>query len=232
MKVGILKTGRPPKPAIPQFGTYPDMFMQLLGRHAFDWRTYVADEREWPGRPEDCDAYIVTGSACGVYDDEPWIGELMDFLRRAKGRAKLVGVCFGHQAMAQAFGGEVVKSDKGWGIGEHEYRVLSREPWMTPPAQTIRLPASHQDQVVTAPPGAEVIAASEFSPFGALAWRDQPAISMQPHPEFLPAYATALIEARRGKVYTDEQADRAIASFGKPDDRARVGGWIKAFLAA
>ena len=94
----------------------------------------------------------------------------------------------------------------------------------------MRLPASHQDQVVALPPNAEVIAASAFAPMAALAYRDQPAISMQPHPEFLPAYATALIEARRGKVYAEDEADRAVASFGRPDDRARVGGWINAFL--
>jgi GMP synthase-like glutamine amidotransferase len=99
-------------------------------------------------------------------------------------------------------------------------------------ARTIRLPASHQDQVVSLPPGAEVIAASAFTPFAGLAWRDQPAISIQPHPEFEPAYAAALIEARRGKVYADEEADRAIASFDGPDDRARVGSWIRRFLAA
>ena len=234
MKIGILKTGRPPRPAIPQFGTYPDMFMELLGRDAYDWRTYAADEGEYPAAPEDCDAYIVTGSAAGVYDDDPWIGQLLDFLRAAKGRARLVGVCFGHQAMAQAFGGQVIKSPKGWGIGEHAYDVVSLEPWMDGPegvgAPTMRLPASHQDQVVALPPNAEVIAASEFTPMAALAYRDQPAISMQPHPEFLPAYATALIEARRGKVYAEDEADRAVASFGRPDDRARVGGWINAFL--
>lgn len=230
MKIGILKTGRPPRPAIPQFGTYPDMFMALLGRDAYGWRTYAADEGEYPANPEDCDAYIVTGSSAGVYEDDPWIGQLMDFLRAAKGRAKLVGVCFGHQAMAQAFGGQVIKSPKGWGIGEHDYGVVSREPWMDG-AGSIRLPASHQDQVVSLPPGAEVIAASTFTPFAALAWRDQPAISMQPHPEFEPAYAAALIEARRGKTYADDEADRALASFAGPDDRARVGGWIRAFLA-
>jgi GMP synthase-like glutamine amidotransferase len=229
MRVGVLKTGRPPRPAIPQFGTYPDMFMTLLGREAYDWRVYAADEGEHPARPDDCDAYIVTGSGAGVYDADPWIAQLLDFLRRAKGQAKLVGVCFGHQAMAQAFGGQVVKSAKGWGIGEHEYAVLSHEPWMDA-AGTVRLPASHQDQVVAAPPNADVIAASGFTPIAGLAWRDQPAISMQPHPEFDPAYAAALIEARRGKVYADEEADRAIASFGRPDDRARVGGWINAFL--
>ncbi|HEX7948358.1 MAG TPA: type 1 glutamine amidotransferase [Phenylobacterium sp.] len=229
IRVGILKTGRPPRPAIPQFGTYPDMFMELLGRDAYAWRTYAADEGEYPAAPEDCDAYIVTGSSAGVYESDPWIGQLMDFLRAAKGRAKLVGVCFGHQAMAQAFGGEVIKSPKGWGIGEHDYRVLSPEPFMDSAAD-IRLPASHQDQVVSLPPGAEVMAASDFTPFAALAWRDQPAISMQPHPEFEPAYAAALIEARRGKTYADDEADRALASFAGPDDRARVGGWINSFL--
>jgi GMP synthase-like glutamine amidotransferase len=230
LKLGVLKTGRPPRPAIPRFGTYPDMFKRLLGPDAYDWRVYAADEGEYPDAPEDCDAYIVTGSPAGVYDDDPWIARLLDWLRAAKGRTRLVGVCFGHQAMAQAFGGRVIKSPKGWGIGEHEYRVIRREPWMDD-AASFRMPASHQDQVVEPPPGAEVIAASDFTPFAALAWRDQPAISMQPHPEFEPAYAEALIEARRGKVYSDDQADRAIASFGRPDDRARVAGWIRAFLA-
>ena len=229
MKVGILKTGRPPRPAIPEFGTYPDMFMRLLGADAYDWRTYDVDGGELPATPEACDAYIVTGSSAGVYDSDPWIGELLSFLRAAKGRAKLVGVCFGHQAMAQAFGGQVVKSPKGWGIGAHDYQVVGREPWMDD-APMIRLPASHQDQVVGLPPGAEVVVASAFTPMAGLAWRDQPAISIQPHPEFDPAYATALIEARRGKVYADNEADRAVASFAGADDRARVGRWIGAFL--
>jgi GMP synthase-like glutamine amidotransferase len=228
-RIGILKTGRPPKPAIPQFGTYPDMFMDLLGREDHDWRVYAADEGEYPAAAEDCAAYIVTGSAAGVYDEDPWIGQLLDWLRAAKGRTKLVGICFGHQALAQAFGGKVIKSPKGWGIGEQEYRVLSREPWMDD-ASAIRLPGSHQDQVVELPPDAEVIASSDFTPMGALAYRDQPAISMQLHPEFVPDYAKALIEARRGKVYPDDQADRAIASYGRADDRARVGRWINAFL--
>jgi len=228
-RIGILKTGRPPRPAIPRFGTYPDMFMDLLGRDDHDWRIYAADEGEYPNAPEDCAAYIVTGSAAGVYDEEPWIGQLLDWLRAAKGRTKLVGICFGHQALAQAFGGKVVKSPKGWGIGEQEYRVLSRQPWMDD-ASVIRLPGSHQDQVVELPPNAEVVAASDFTPMGALVYRDQPAISMQLHPEFVPDYAKALIEARRGKVYPDDQADRAIASYGRPDDRARVGRWINSFL--
>ena len=229
MKIGILAAGDTPRSLVETYGHYPEMFEGLLAGRGYAWRVFDAPNGDYPAAPEDCDAYLVTGAAAGVYDPDPWIAELLQFLRAARGRAKLVGVCFGHQAMAQAFGAEVIKSPKGWGIGEHDYRVVSREPFMDSGAD-FRLPASHQDQVVSLPPGAELMAASDFTPFAALAWRDQPAISMQPHPEFDPAYAAALIEARRGKVYAQEEADRAVASFAGPDDRARVGGWINAFL--
>jgi GMP synthase-like glutamine amidotransferase len=229
MKLGILKTGRPPKAAEAKFGGYPDMFRGLLGEDAYAYEVFAADEGELPGDVKACDAWLITGSACGVYDGLRWIEDLMAFVREARDIPR-VGVCFGHQLMAQALGGQVIKSPKGWGVGEHDYQVLSREPWMDS-AAPIRLPASHQDQVVERPPAAAVFAASDFTPFGALAWRDQPAISIQLHPEFEPAYAIALIESRRGDRYSDEQADAAVASYDGPDDRARVGGWFRAFLA-
>ncbi|MDB5447294.1 MAG: glutamine amidotransferase, class [Phenylobacterium sp.] len=228
MKLGILKAGAPPKRA-QGFGSYPEMFRKLLGEDAFDYSVFAVDEGELPPSPETCEAYLVTGASAGVYDPLPWIGELKGFLNAAKGRARLVGVCFGHQVMAEAFGGQVIKSPKGWGLGEQTYEILRREPWMDE-AREVRLPGSHQDQVVEAPRGAEVVAASGFTPIGALAYRDQPAISIQLHPEFEPAYAVALLEARRGRLLTEEETDRAIASYQAPDDRARVGGWIRNFL--
>jgi len=133
--------------------------------------------------------------------------------------------------MAQAFGGKVIKSPKGWGVGEHVYEVMAAQPWLGEAPLRVRLPASHQDQVVEKPPGAEVIFASEFTPYAALAWPDDRAISMQPHPEFDPAYAISLIEHRRGGAYPDAQADAAIASYSGADDRETVGGWINRFLA-
>ena len=108
----------------------------------------------------------------------------MDFIRAAKA-SKMVGVCFGHQIMAEALGGHVVKSDKGWGAGLHHYRIVHAEPWMDD-ARTVAVPASHQDQVVVQPPNTEIVAASDFTPYAALAWTDRPAISFQFHPEFSP----------------------------------------------
>ena len=206
------------------------MFQTLLGA-GHQYQTFPVDEGELPASPTACDAWLITGGAAGAYDPEPWIGQTLDFLRAARGQAAMVGVCLGHQLMAQAFGGQVIKSPKGWGVGENQYRVLTHEPWMDG-ATTIRLPASHQDQVVEAPPGAQVWAASDFTPFAGLIYPNDRAISMQPHPEFDPAYAIELIETRRDGPLTPDQADRAIASYSGPDDRARVGGWINTFLAS
>jgi GMP synthase-like glutamine amidotransferase len=99
-------------------------------------------------------------------------------------------------------------------------------------AGEIAAPASHQDQVVVAPPNATVIAGSEFNPIGVLVYEDQSAISIQLHPEFEPAFAAALIEARRGSLYEEEVAKAAIASLAAPNDNRRIAQWIKGFLAA
>lgn len=230
MKLGILETGVPPDGVRERFGDYPSMFRALLGEEAYAYQTFDAAAGVLPGAVEAADAYVVTGSSAGVYDPLPWIEPLKDFLVAAKGRAPLVGVCFGHQIMAEAFGGKVIKSPKGWGVGLHTYDVRHPEGWMAD-AAPIAVAASHQDQVVEPPPAARVIAASDFTPYGMLAYDDQPAISIQLHPEFEPAYAEALIEARRGTRYTDEQADAAIKSYDAPNDRLRVGAWIRDFLA-
>ncbi len=230
MKIGVLRTGRPPRSCIPRFGTYPDMFMQLLGEDAFDWRTFDVEAGELPNSPTACDGYIITGGAAGAYEPLPWIAPVEDFLRATRGQAALVGVCLGHQIMARAFGGKVIKSPKGWGVGENEYRVVRHETWMDTETQSIRLPASHQDQVIEKPPGAEIWARSDFTPLAGLVWPGERAISLQPHPEFDPDYAIALIETRRDGPLTPDEATRAVQSFAEADDRLRVGGWIKRFL--
>ncbi len=226
MRIGILECGAPPEALRARFGGYGSMVQRLLGSSRDTTIFDVPGGALSTGMPE-CDSFVLTGSAAGVYDDLPWIPELIGFLRQVRGRARLVGICFGHQAMAEAFGGAVVKSPKGWGIGLQRYDVQDRAHWMDG-AEPVHVPASHQDQVVVSPPGARVTAASAFTPYAGLDYGD--AISFQFHPEFEAEFAAALIEARRDRY--SALADAALASYDGPDDRARVSRWIDCFLDA
>ncbi len=223
MKLAILETGHPPGDLAERFGDYPAMLTRLVG-DGFETEAFDVQAGELP-QANDHDAVLITGSPAGVYDPLPWIAQLMDFIRAAD-ESKMVGVCFGHQVMAEALGGHVEKSAKGWGAGLHRYSVVHAEPWMDG-AREIAVPASHQDQVVVQPPHTEIVAASDFTPYAALAWTDRPAISFQFHPEFTPAFAKALIEQRYDVV---PDPDAAIASLDGPNDSAAVGGWIRRFL--
>ena len=223
MKLAILETGVPPDPLADEFGSYPDMFARLLGP-GFEIETFDVEKGALP-EPAAHGAYLITGSPAGVYEPLPWIAPLQEFIRRAAG-AKMVGVCFGHQVMAQALGGEVIKSPKGWGAGLHRYEVVHPQPW-TNGERAVSIPASHQDQVVRQPPNTEVVARSDFTPFAALAWNDRPAISFQFHPEFSVGYAKALIERRYDRV---NDPDKALESLDAPNDNQAVGGWIRNFL--
>ncbi|MBW8303772.1 MAG: type 1 glutamine amidotransferase [Brevundimonas sp.] len=225
-RIAILETGAPPPALAARHGDYPAMFRTLLGA-AYDFEVFRSQAGEWPD-PAAFDAAIITGSAAGVYEDHPWIADLLDWIRAAKGRTGLIGVCFGHQAMAQALGGRVEKSDRGWGVGLHHYDLVSNEPWMTPAAGPVAVPASHQDQVVERPAGARVILGSEFTPFAGLAWDDD-AISLQGHPEFTPAYAADLTGGRRERIGAG-MVDEALDSLTRPDDRERVGEWLRRFI--
>jgi len=225
MQVAILETGKPPAPLDARFPGYPAMFADLLGP-GFDIVTYDVETGQLPPSPDAHPAYLVTGSPAGVYEDHAWIKPLKAFLRAAKGKAKIVGICFGHQIMAEAFGGKVEKSAHGWRVGLQTYHVDAPPAWMDKVA-FYAIPASHQDQVVVPPSGARTVARGERGPYGLFAYEDQPAISFQAHPEFSAEYAKALIETRRARL---PDPDAALASLDTPHDGARVGLWIRRFL--
>lgn len=226
--IAILETGKPPETLKDSFDDYPARFRALLGETVAT-RRFDVQAGELPTDPSAFRGAIVTGSSAGVYDDLPWISPLLDWLRGARGQTRLVGICFGHQAMAQAFGGHVAKSDRGWGIGLHRYDVVSHEAWMFPRATSIAIPVSHQDQVMTIPADARLIATSAFTPHAGLAFGED-AMSFQCHPEFQPEYAAALIESRRGHRFEVELADEALATLRRPNDRAVLTAWIRSFL--
>ncbi len=228
--IGILKTGNPPPDIASQWPTYPDMVRSMLG-DGYLFQEFDIEAGELPPPATAVDGFVITGSPAGVYDDLPWIAPFRAWLTGVDPQTPVVGICFGHQIMAEAFGGKVVKSHKGWGGGLHRYEVSSVEPWMDS-AEPFAIAVAHQDQVVELPPNATVIASNDFCPIAGIAYRDRAAITFQCHPEFPIPFAEALVERRRrlGTV-TPEQADAARETLARPADRDRVARWIRAFLA-
>lgn len=224
MQIGILQCGEAPPNLTADHGTYGAMVTRLVSE-AGPCRIFDVTRGELPEQVEICDAYVLTGSPAGVYESLPWINPLADFLLRARGTTKMVGICFGHQMLAQTFGGQVVKSPKGWGIGVHRYEVVAQAPWMDD-SPTISVPASHQDQVVACPPDARVLLRSAFTPYAGLDYGHS--ISFQCHPEFTTGFGTALIASRHSLF--GAMTEQALASYAEPDDRARLGRWIREFI--
>lgn len=235
MKLTILETGLVPAAIRDRFEDYPSMFQHLMGPldNAMQFEAVSVISGAVLPDPEGLDAVLITGSPASVYDDDPWVSELRDYIRVLAGaRVPMIGICYGHQAMADALGGDVGKSDKGWGIGRHSYTVSSCPPGISSEAcpSVLNAYVSHQDQVLVPPDGAEVVAGSEFTPNAALSYRDIPALSFQCHPEFSADYSQALYEARRGRPLTEAAVEDAVASLALGNNHRVIGVWMVQFL--
>lgn len=233
MRITIIETGRAPGRLSEDFPRYPEMFVTLLAGadETLSFETVPLLDGSPLPHPAAPAAVLITGSPFGVYDSTPWMEPLRAFIRgAAAARTPMVGVCFGHQIMADALGGVVRKSEKGWGVGRHVYQLTARRDWMAGASGAVSLSVSHQDQVITPPAGAETLAWSAHTDHAMLAYADFPAISVQGHPEFSDAFVTALYSARRGVSLSDAEVDRAIASLAQPEDNALVADWIVRFL--
>ncbi len=236
MRLGILETGEVAEPLRTVHGDYPSMFARLLGAAdpSLEFATVRVVAGEMPGAPQEADAWLVTGSRHGVYDDLPWMAPLEAFLRACLGaRVPVVGVCFGHQILAQAMGGRAEKSDRGWRLGVQDYTLTARPGWMADAPAHFAVGALHQDQVVAAPPGTTLLARSETCEIAALAYGDPEApdaISLQPHPEFEPAFLDALLALRAGMAFPEALARPARASLSRPTASGDWGRWIAAYL--
>ena len=231
MRIGLLEADRLDDTLREQYGSYGDMFEHLLksvdGSLLFS--RYQVTDCLYPQHVDDCDAYLITGSKSGTYDGEPWIQRLQDYVTCLAGRRKkLIGICFGHQLIAQALGGHAEKSGKGWGVGLATSAVYVSKPWMDPAKDKYALITSHQDQVTALPPRAELIAGDEFCTYASYQIGDH-ILTFQGHPEFTPAYARQRMDDRR-KILGEQTYQQGMASLNQDADHQLIAKWIINFL--
>jgi len=229
--VGILKADSVLDDLQRTHGDYSDMFTRILSTdaHPCEVKVYDVEHLEYPPEIDVCDGYLITGSKRSVYEDEPWIQQLGAFVQTLhQARKKLVGICFGHQLVAQVLGGKTEKSDRGWGVGRHDTRLLLDLNEDAPAGTQFSLLSSHQDQVSKLPGSARVLAQSEFCPIAGMLI-DQHILTFQGHPEFDTAYARALLQIRR-ELVGEAKYEVAISSMAQVPDQALVAEWILRFI--
>ncbi|MEJ8559876.1 type 1 glutamine amidotransferase [Yoonia sp. GPGPB17] len=221
MRIGILQTGHAPDQLLQETGDYDALFQRLLDGHGFSFVTYNVVDMEFPDQITKCDGWLITGSKHGAYEDHAFIPPLEAFIRDVYAAdIPLVGICFGHQIIAQALGGTVEKFAAGWAVGRQTYDWDGAE---------VALNAWHQDQVVALPDDAEVVASNDFCANAALVYGKR-AFTTQPHPEFGADFIGGLARHRGPGVVPDPQLKQTLADLEKPVDNPRIAEQIARFF--
>lgn len=221
MRIGILQCGQSPAQLKGDLGDYPDMFIRLLAGRGFDFDIYHVEEMQFPASIAQADGWLLTGSRHGAYEEHDFIPVLEDLVRRIYAAGiPMVGICFGHQIIAQALGGTVVKHPDGWAVGTQDYDF---------DGEKVTLNAWHQDQVVSLPQGASVAGSNDFCENAALIYGNR-AFTVQAHPEFDDAFVQGLMDTRAKGVVPQPLLDRAAERMGEPKASGVLADRIEEFF--
>lgn len=196
-KILIVKTGEPVPSVLERRGHFADLIMETIGEAwsgtyaSFDART------EAPPDPRDADALVITGSAANVPDREPWMLSTEAWLREVvRLGVPTFGICFGHQILAQALGGEVQRNPRGREIGTIDVERHADDPVFDGIPASFTAHATHVDTVVRLPDSAVALAKSDLDDHHTIRFTET-CYGVQFHPELDADVMRAYVEHRR-----------------------------------
>jgi len=228
MKIGLLKCCDVNDELRDISGDYDEMFACAFGPQ-ISFKVYDVKNGELPDQLNECEGYLITGSASSTYEKLDWIGEVEELIRRChRERKKTVGICFGHQLIAQALDGQSALSDKGWGIACRPVAIKTPKTWMQPGLESYRIPYVHQDQVQQLPSQAELLGGNDHCHYG-MYMVGTHILAIQGHPEFSADYTRALENTRKDIIPADVMTE-AKSSYLEGSDNEVVIQWIINFF--
>lgn len=216
LKLGILQTNHDKSREVGD--AFPDdahRFRDLFDRQEqrFTYRVYMTIGGEVPATVDEQDAYLITGSPLSVLEPHAFMEGLLDFIRRCDVAKKpLLGVCFGHQAIALALGGSVQRASAGYNVGIEGTRFHAPRAWMTPGVDSLPLYMFHEDYVASLPAGCDLVGSSDRCKNASFA-KGQHIFTTQAHPEFTPEFMACVLRFTESSL----PADTAVAAWSSLD---------------
>lgn len=216
MSIVILQAGDPPDEVAARRGDFARWIRETVGAEwRGEWR--VHDVRTDAPLPDalTASAFVITGSASSVTERAPWMLRAEELVRALVGAKKpLLGICFGHQLVAQALGGRVEKNARGREIGTVRARLVSADPIFDGAPDEFDVSSSHSDVVAALPPGARVLATTDKDDAAALAIGDTTR-TVQFHPEFDGDIVRGYVRARAAIIASEGLDPDALVSSAK-----------------
>ena len=231
MRICILNIGTPDSSINKNHKPAPERFMDLLDPllPKSDWATINCIEDNLAFNIDEYDAYLITGGKYSVFENLDWQHKLFDLIRTIyHNNIPIIGICYGHQALAHVLGGRVERFKNGWGAGVTIVNVVDQPDWIRPVVEKIYLLTMHQDQVIRMPPRGTQLLSSHFCDISGF-YIDDRVLAIQQHPDFTPELCRDLIIRRKEKI--GKQYKSALQSLEIEHQGSLVGQWIANFIS-